>query len=205
MPWRWKPQRAATKLFHYTPDRLTMRDGRIFAAVERMQLRDETGKPFHARERERVDLSTMDVSICPRTRLSILAISPPPICLSAFTRKRSSSMIRPGFATLRKRSSSQSLPISCRRPDYQGCWRNCPFPRRAWRYHSQAALLQWRSRCSIPRVMIATSPRCWKCSARCIASLYRSLTFLRCARATSVFFSRQWQSGRRASIVFRQT
>lgn len=49
------------ELFHYTPDRLTMRDGRIFAAVEPMVLRDEKGNHFTLGERERVDLSTMDV------------------------------------------------------------------------------------------------------------------------------------------------
>lgn len=54
-------QARGYELFHYTPDRLTMRDGRIFAAVERMQLRDEKGNHFTLGERERVDLSTMDV------------------------------------------------------------------------------------------------------------------------------------------------
>ena len=48
-------------LYHYTPDRLSMRDGRIFAAVEPLQARDVKGDHFSLGERERVDLSTMDV------------------------------------------------------------------------------------------------------------------------------------------------
>ncbi|MGE6742220.1 glutathione synthase [Allorhizobium pseudoryzae] len=48
-------------LYHYTPDRLTMRDGRIFAAVEEMTVRDEKGSHFTLGERERVDLASMDV------------------------------------------------------------------------------------------------------------------------------------------------
>ena len=48
-------------LYHYTPDRLTMRDGKIFAAVEALTVRDEKGNHFTLGERERVDLSTMDV------------------------------------------------------------------------------------------------------------------------------------------------
>jgi glutathione synthase len=54
-------QARGYKLFHYTPDRLTMRDGRVFARVEPMELRDVKGDHFTLGEPERVDLSTMDV------------------------------------------------------------------------------------------------------------------------------------------------
>jgi glutathione synthase len=54
-------QARGYELYHYTPDRLTMRDGRIFASIEPMSLRDEKGNHFTLGERERVDLSTMDV------------------------------------------------------------------------------------------------------------------------------------------------
>ncbi|MBB4952996.1 glutathione synthase [Agrobacterium vitis] len=54
-------QSRGYKLFHYTPDRLTMRDGRIFATVEPMELRDVKGDHYTLGEAERVDLSTMDV------------------------------------------------------------------------------------------------------------------------------------------------
>ena len=54
-------QRRGHALYHYTPDRLTMRDGRIFARVEEMKLRDEKGNHFTLGEPVRTDLSEMDV------------------------------------------------------------------------------------------------------------------------------------------------
>ena len=39
-------QARGYELFHYTPDRLTMRDGRSFATVEPMQVRDVKGEHF---------------------------------------------------------------------------------------------------------------------------------------------------------------
>lgn len=54
-------QSRGYKLFHYTPDRLSMRDGKIFATVEPMELRDIKGDHYTLGAPERVDLSTMDV------------------------------------------------------------------------------------------------------------------------------------------------
>jgi glutathione synthase len=54
-------QSRGYKLFHYTPDRLSMRDGSVFARVEPMELRDINGDHFTLGEPEVVDLSTMDV------------------------------------------------------------------------------------------------------------------------------------------------
>src|SRR6478735_9199683 len=54
-------QARGFELFHYTPDRLTMRDGKIFAAVEPLQVRDVKGDHFTLGDKERVDLSEMDV------------------------------------------------------------------------------------------------------------------------------------------------
>ncbi|MCM2472542.1 glutathione synthase [Rhizobium sp. CG5] len=54
-------QARGYNLFHYTPDKLTMRDGRIFAIVEPMELRDVKGDHYTLGEPERIDLSTMDV------------------------------------------------------------------------------------------------------------------------------------------------
>ncbi|MCM2439513.1 glutathione synthase [Agrobacterium vitis] len=54
-------QARGYKLFHYTPDRLTMRDGRVYATVEPMEVRDVKGDHFTLGSPERVDLSTMDV------------------------------------------------------------------------------------------------------------------------------------------------
>ena len=54
-------QERGYNLFHYTPDQLSMRDGRVEAVVEPMTLRDEEGNHFNLGAQERVDLSTMDV------------------------------------------------------------------------------------------------------------------------------------------------
>jgi glutathione synthase len=47
--------------YHYTPDRLTMRDGRIYASVEKVAVRDTEGDHFTLAAPETVDLSTFDV------------------------------------------------------------------------------------------------------------------------------------------------
>ena len=54
-------QNRGYSLFHYTPNQLSMRDGRVEAVVEPMRLKDEKGNHFELGTPERVDLSTMDV------------------------------------------------------------------------------------------------------------------------------------------------
>ena len=54
-------QRRGHSLFHYTPDRLSLRDGKVFARIEEMQLRDVEGDHFTLGEPVRTDLSEMDV------------------------------------------------------------------------------------------------------------------------------------------------
>ncbi len=54
-------QRRGHQLFHYTPDRLSMRDGKVFARIEEMQVRDEKGNHYALGEPVRTDLSEMDV------------------------------------------------------------------------------------------------------------------------------------------------
>ncbi len=54
-------QERGYKLFHYTPDRLSLRDGEVYATVEPMTLRDVKGDHFDLGEPERVNLATMDV------------------------------------------------------------------------------------------------------------------------------------------------
>ena len=48
-------------LYHYTPDRLSLREGRVTARVEAMTLREEEGRHFTLSEPERIDLAAMDV------------------------------------------------------------------------------------------------------------------------------------------------
>ncbi|MGB3899750.1 MAG: glutathione synthase [Mesorhizobium sp.] len=54
-------QRRGHRLFHYTPDRLSMRDGKVIARIEEMQVRDEKGNHYTLGEPVRTDLSEMDV------------------------------------------------------------------------------------------------------------------------------------------------
>ncbi|WP_180900131.1 glutathione synthase [Martelella soudanensis] len=54
-------QNRGYRLFHYTPDRLSLRDGKVFASVEPMTLRDIEGDHYTLGAPDRIDLSTMDV------------------------------------------------------------------------------------------------------------------------------------------------
>ncbi|MCY1300697.1 Glutathione synthetase [compost metagenome] len=54
-------QSRGYRLFHYTPEKLSLRDGKVYASVQQMTLRDVKGDHFTLGEAERVDLSTMDV------------------------------------------------------------------------------------------------------------------------------------------------
>lgn len=54
-------QSRGYRLFHYTPEKLSLRDGKVYASAQQMTLRDVKGDHFTLGEAERVDLSTMDV------------------------------------------------------------------------------------------------------------------------------------------------
>ena len=54
-------QARGYKLFHYTPNQLSLRDGKVYATVEAMELRDVKGDHFTLGAPEKIDLSTMDV------------------------------------------------------------------------------------------------------------------------------------------------
>ncbi|OQP84067.1 glutathione synthase [Rhizobium rhizosphaerae] len=54
-------QARGYQLFHYTPDKLSLRDGKLYATGQAMTLRDVKGDHFTLGEPERVDLSSMDV------------------------------------------------------------------------------------------------------------------------------------------------
>ncbi|MBN9060598.1 MAG: glutathione synthase [Rhizobiales bacterium] len=61
LPLMLEGQRRGHKLYHYTPDRLSLNDGRVEAAIEAVTVRDVPGDHFSLGEAERTDLSTMDV------------------------------------------------------------------------------------------------------------------------------------------------
>jgi glutathione synthase len=54
-------QRRGHRLFHYTPDRLTLRAGAVTAALEPVSVRDEPGHHFTLGTAEKTDLATLDV------------------------------------------------------------------------------------------------------------------------------------------------
>ncbi|MGQ3676005.1 glutathione synthase [Xanthobacter sp. TB0139] len=54
-------QARGHSLFHYTPDRLAMRDGKVFATLEPLAVRDEAGAHFQLGEKQRMALDEMDV------------------------------------------------------------------------------------------------------------------------------------------------
>lgn len=54
-------QRRGHALWHYTPDRLSMADGKVIAWAETLEVRDELGNHFTLGEPQRTDLSELDV------------------------------------------------------------------------------------------------------------------------------------------------
>jgi len=54
-------QHRGHRLFHYTPDRLAMRDGRVSARVEKVTVRDVPGDHYTLAPQENADLSNFDV------------------------------------------------------------------------------------------------------------------------------------------------
>jgi len=54
-------QRRGHRLVHFTPDRLSLNDGRVEARLESVEVRDIPGDHFTLGETERADLSTFDV------------------------------------------------------------------------------------------------------------------------------------------------
>src|SRR5829696_8725218 len=53
-------QRRGHRVLHYTPDRLSLRDGAVVAMAETIEARDVEGDHFTLGEPARVDLSTVD-------------------------------------------------------------------------------------------------------------------------------------------------
>ena len=54
-------QRRGHRLFHYTPDRLSMQGGGVFATLEALSVRDEKGSHFTLHAPHRANLAEMDV------------------------------------------------------------------------------------------------------------------------------------------------
>lgn len=80
-------QRRGHQLFHYTPDRLSMLGGKVYARIEEMTVRDEKGNHFTLGEPIRTDLSEVDV---------ILLRQDPPFDMNYITTTHLLERIHPG-------------------------------------------------------------------------------------------------------------
>ena len=80
-------QKRGHALYHYTPDRLSLRDGVVSARVEKMDVRDVKGDHYTLGEPERRDLSEMDV---------VLLRQDPPFDMNYITTTHILERIHPG-------------------------------------------------------------------------------------------------------------
>ena len=80
-------QARGHELFHYTPDRLTMRDGAVTARAEPLTVRDVKGDHFALGHAARTDLSEMDV---------VLLRQDPPFDMNYITTTHLLERIHPG-------------------------------------------------------------------------------------------------------------
>ncbi|MBC2884019.1 glutathione synthase [Ochrobactrum sp. CM-21-5] len=80
-------QKRGHALYHYTPDRLSLRDGMVSARVEKMDVRDVKGDHYTLGEPERRDLSEMDV---------VLLRQDPPFDMNYITTTHILERIHPG-------------------------------------------------------------------------------------------------------------
>jgi len=94
-------QKRAHALFYYTPDRIALRDGRVFAAVAPLAVRDEVGNHFSLGESKRIDLAEFDV---------ILMRQDPPFDLAYITATHLLERIHPATLVVNDPASVRNAP-----------------------------------------------------------------------------------------------
>ncbi len=159
-------QARGHKLFYYTPDKLSMRDGRVTATIQHVTVQDVKGAHFDLGEPVRRDLQDMDV---------VLLRQDPPFDLGYITTTHILERIHPKTLVVNNPAQVRNAPekifvTRVPRPDAgdadharQG--RDRGLPRRARRDRDEAALRK-RRRCGVqgrregPRI----SGRCSTCS-----------------------------------------
>lgn len=94
-------QARGHRLWHYTPDRLALRDGRVFAGVETLQVRDIPGDHFTLGAVERVDLARFD---------TILLRQDPPFDLNYVTTTHFLERIHPKTLVVNDPASVRNAP-----------------------------------------------------------------------------------------------
>ncbi len=94
-------QRRGHALFHYTPDRLAMRDGIVYATIETLSVKDEAGAHFVLGEKRRVALSEMDV---------VLLRQDPPFDMAYVTTTHLLERIHPGTLVVNDPAHVRNAP-----------------------------------------------------------------------------------------------
>ena len=97
-------------LHYYTPDRLSQRDGDVFATMHALTVRDEKGAHFSLDEPKRASLREVDVVLLRQDPPFDLAYITSTHLLETVQRTRWSSMIPPASATRPRRSSCSTSP-----------------------------------------------------------------------------------------------
>ncbi len=104
-------QNRGFELFHYTPDRLSMRDGKIFASIESMKLKDKKGDHFALEKPVKTDLSELDV---------ILLRQDPPFDMSYITTTHMLERIHPDTLVVNDPKSVRDAPEKILVMDFPG-------------------------------------------------------------------------------------
>jgi glutathione synthase len=94
-------QKRGHKLSYYTPDRLALLDGRVFAAVESLSVRDVAGDYFTLSQPRRTELSEFDV---------VLLRQDPPFDLAYITSTHLLERVRPNTLVVNDPASVRNAP-----------------------------------------------------------------------------------------------
>src|SRR5262245_20288416 len=94
-------QKRGHAMFYYTPDRIALRDGSVFAAVAPLLVRDEAGSHFSLGESKRINLADFDV---------ILMRQDPPFDLAYITATHLLERIHPATLVVNDPASVRNAP-----------------------------------------------------------------------------------------------
>ncbi|MDY8108040.1 glutathione synthase [Fulvimarina sp. 2208YS6-2-32] len=94
-------QRRGYELWHYTPDRLSMRGATVTARAEKMELRESEGDHFTLRATETIDLAEMDV---------VLLRQDPPFDMAYITSTHMLERVHPGTLVVNDPASVRNAP-----------------------------------------------------------------------------------------------
>ena len=94
-------QARGHKLFYYTPDRLSMLDGKVVARVQSLQVRDKEGDHFTLGEAKRLEVSSLDV---------VLLRQDPPFDLAYITTTHLLARVHPKTLVINDPASVRNAP-----------------------------------------------------------------------------------------------